>query len=163
MKTYIFIFFHFVSYSLISFSSLSALAQDITTCVNPEGLSYYHYSEAVSSKDSGWSQDKISNGRLTLKKISNTEFDILILDATKSIFSLRQDGGEIFLMRSSENDATFLHFFQGKVIELYTFWKDSNGQFKYDLIQSKGGSTTRVHKSSILIGTSTPIDFKLLQ
>lgn len=140
-----------------------AFAEDITTCKDPTGMAYYHHANIIRKKDSGWGKDKISDGRLTLKKVADGEYDILIYDATKTLFSLKQDGGQIILMRSGENDATFLHFYPGRVIELYTFWRDLSGQFKYDLIQSKGGDLTLVHKSSVLIGSCTPIDFKIFQ
>ncbi len=145
------------------FSQSLAFAEDITTCKNPTGMAYYHHANIIRKKDSGWGKDKISDGRLTLKKISDGEYDILIYDATKTLFSLKQDGGQIILMRSGENDATFLHFYPGRVIELYTFWKDLSGKFKYDLIQSKGGDLTLVHKSSVLIGSCTEINFEVIK
>ena len=163
MKTTILRFVRVTLYCFSFFIWTESRSQDITTCSNPEGVAYYHHFGAVNSKDSGWSSDKISNGKLTLKKISSKEFDILILDATNSIFSLKQDGGELIFMRAGESDATFLHFYPGKVIEIYTFWRDSNGKFKYDLVQSKGGSATPVHKSSILVGECTPINFDMLR
>lgn len=147
----------------LALSISNSFAQDITTCVDPEGMAYYHHSGSVSAKDAGWSKDKITDGRLTLKKIADNEYDIFILDATKSLFSLRQDGGQIVLMRAGDQDATFLHFFPGKVIELYTFWRDTKGEFRYDLVQSKGGATTRVHKSAVLVGTCSAIKFDLLR
>jgi hypothetical protein len=138
-------------------------AEDITTCKDPSGMAFYHHANMVRKKDSGWAKDKISDGRLTLKKIADGEYDILIYDATKTLFSLKQDGGQIVLMRAGENDATFLHFYPDRVIELYTFWKDSLGQFKYDLIQSKGGDLTLVHKSSILVGSCSAINFEIIK
>ncbi len=157
-------FFRNGSISTILFTATSLVfAEDITTCKDPSGMAYYHHANMVQKKDSGWSKDKISDGRLTLKKIADGEYDILIYDATKTLFSLKQDGGQIVLMRAGENDATFLHFYPDRVIELYTFWKDSLGQFKYDLIQSKGGDLTLVHKSSILVGSCSAINFEIIK
>ncbi len=156
------------NYSLNAFFTLliiSPLAnsQVITTCFDPEGFAYYHDAGIVGKKDAGWKKDKISDGRLTLKKLPDNKFDIQIFDANKKLFSLKEDGGEIIFMRAGDNDATFLHFYPGKAIEIYTFWQDSTGQFKYDLVQSKGGGSTLVHKSSVLVGSCSKINFDLLR
>jgi hypothetical protein len=157
-------FFSNSSISAILFTATNLVfAEDITTCKDPTGMAYYHHANIIRKKDSGWGKDKISDGRLTLKKIADGEYDILIYDATKTLFSLKQDGGQIVLMRAGENDATFLHFYPDRVIELYTFWKDSLGQFKYDLIQSKGGDLTLAHKSSILVGSCSAINFEIIK
>ena len=100
---------------------------------------------------------------VTLQKLADGTYDILFLDARKQIFSSRQDGGHILLMRNGINDATFLHFNPGMVIELYTFWKSSDGDFFYDLIQSKGGDGMLFHKSALMIGTCGAIDFSLIE
>ncbi len=138
-------------------------AQVITTCSDPEGFAYYHDSGIVGKKDAGWKKDKITDGRFTLKKLPDSKFDIQIFDANKRSFSLKDDGGEVIFMRAGDNDATFLYFYPGKAIEIYTFWQDSTGQFKYDLVQSKGGESTPVHKSSVLVGSCSKINFDLLR
>ena len=99
---------------------------------------------------------------VTLQKVGEKQYDILFVDANKQIISAVGDGGKVVLLRSSKNDATFMHSYPGKVIELYTFWPDSDGLPKYDLIQSKGGSSSPIHKASILVGTCGPINFKLI-
>ena len=137
-------------------------AQPVTSCKNPEGYVYYHYSGQVSKANSGFTKDKITGGMVTLQKIGGKQYDILFVDANKQIISAVGDGGNVVLLRSSNNDATFMHSYPGKVIELYTFWIDSDGLPKYDLIQSKGGSSSPIHKAAILVGTCGPINFKLI-
>ncbi len=162
---------HLKKTKLMKLSSLFTLliigplanAQVVTTCSDPEGFAYYHDSGIVGKKDAGWKKDKITDGHLTLKKLTDNKFDIQIFDANKRSFSLKEDGGEVIFMRAGDSDATFLHFYPGKAIEIYTFWQDSTGQFKYDLVQSKGGVSTPVHKSSVLVGTCSKINFDLLR
>lgn len=149
----------FILFLTVSFAN----AQVITTCTDPEGFAFYHDAGVVGKKDSGWKKDKITDGRLTLKRTAENQYDIQIYDANKRTFSLREDGGEVIFMRAGQNDATFLHFYPGKAIEIYTFWQDSTGQFKYDLVQSKGGASTLVHKSAVLIGSCSKINFELLR
>jgi hypothetical protein len=135
------------------------MAQNIASCGPTSGYSNYHYSALIGKKDSGFSKDKISSGLTTLQKNANGEYDILMVDTRKKIISLVQDGGKIVLLRSGESDATFLHFYPGMVVELYTFWRDSEGRNHYDLIQSKGGDAMPIHKSSVLTGDCESIDF----
>ena len=137
-------------------------AQPITSCKNPEGYAYYHYSGQVPKAKSGFKKSKIEGGLVTLQKIGDGKYDILFVDFYKEIISAVGDGGSVVLLRSSENDATFMHSYPGKVIELYTFWIDSDGRPKYDLIQSKGGGSSPIHKAAVLVGNCGPINFKLI-
>jgi len=137
-------------------------AQAITSCLNPEGYAYYHYSGQVSKTNSGFTKDKITGGMVTLQKVGEKEYDILFVDTYKQIISAVGDGGSVTLLRKGKTDVTFVHAYPGKVIELYTFWVDAEGQPKYDLVQSKGGDSMKIHKSSIMIGTCSPINFKLI-
>ncbi len=139
-----------------------AQAQSITSCKNPEGYAYYHYAGRVPKASSGFVTDKISGGMVTLQKVGDNQFDILFVDANKQIISAVGDGGKVVLLRRGKSDATFVHFYVGKVVELYTFWIDSDGLAKYDLVQSKGGDSMPIHKSSVLVGTCSPINFALI-
>lgn len=147
---------------LVLASSLQLHAQTVTSCQNPEGYSYNHYSGRVPKASSGFVPDKITGGMVTLQKIGDKKYDILFVDATKQITSAVGDGGSVVLFRKGKTDATFVISFSGKVIELYTFWVDSDGLAKYDLVQSKGGDLMPIHKISIMVGTCGPINFKLL-
>jgi hypothetical protein len=137
-------------------------AQAITSCQNPEGYSYHHFYGPVPKVSSGFTKDKITGGIVTLQKVGDKKYDILFVDVYKKIISAVGDGGSVTLLRRGKTDVTFVHAYPGKVIELYTFWLDTDGQSKYDLVQSKGGDSMQIHKSSIMIGTCGPIDFKLI-
>lgn len=149
--------------SLLIFCSGITNAQVITSCQNPKGTGFYHHHGQISSPESGWKEEKITGGITTLNKMADGKYDILIVDARKSVLSFRQDGGEIILLRKGANDATFLHMYPGMVIELYTFWKDAKGKFRFDMLQSKGGDGLQIHKSTVMIGECSAIDFSLIK
>jgi hypothetical protein len=151
-----------VFFLLVFLGSSAAQAQPITSCKNPVGYTYFHYSGQVSKKNSGFTKDKITGGMVTLQKVGEKQYDILFVDAYKQIISAVGDGGSVTLLRKGKTDVTFVHAYPGKVIELYTFWVDTDGQPKYDLIQTKGGDLMKIHKSSILIGSCGPINFELI-
>jgi len=147
---------------LLAVGATTNQAQPITSCQNPEGYAYYHFSGKVPKANSGFVTDKITGGMVTLQKVGDKKYDILFVDSLRQITSAVGDGGNVVLMRKGESDATFMHSYPGKVIELYTFWIDSDGLPKYDLVQSKGGSSSPIHKAAILVGICSAINFKLI-
>lgn len=140
-----------------------ANATDVATCRNPTGWAFYHSGGLVPKGVEGWRKDEINPGSFRLQRLANGDYDISVTDANQSPFSLRGDGGEVIFMRSGPDNATFLHFFKGKVIELYTFWVSVDGKLRFDLIQSKGGATSPVHKSAVMVGDCSSIKFELLK
>ena len=151
-----------ILFLLLISSLLISHAQSITSCENPEGYSYTHFAGLVPRPSSGFEKDKITGGMVTLQKIGEKKYDIQFVDIRKQIISAISDGGAVILMRKGKSDATFLHYYPGKVIEIYTFWVDSDGHFKYDLVQSKGGDSMPIHKISNMVGTCGRISFDLI-
>jgi hypothetical protein len=145
--------------------SATASAQEITSCKDPKGHGYFHHHPGglMSKSESGWSEEKITGGITTLKKLPDGNYDILIVDIRKRIISFRQDGGEIILLRKGADDATFLHMYPGNVIELYTFWRDNEGKYRFDMLQSKGGAAMQIHKSSVMTGYCSEINFEMIK
>jgi hypothetical protein len=147
---------------ILFFLNFNIHAQTIADCKNPEGYAYYHHQGIVPKKSSGFQDDKITGGITTIKKMANGKFDILIVDIRKKIISMVEDGGTVMLLRAGEKDATFLLYFPNMTIELYTIWIDSEGNHKFDILQSKGGDAMPVHKSSVLVGSCDSINFDLI-
>jgi hypothetical protein len=139
-----------------------AMAQDVTTCRAPKGYSYYHYQGLTSKDDSGFAEDKLSNGVFTIKKIGNETFDILYVDSRKTVTSSVADGAIVRLLRRGKADATFITIYSGSAIDLYTIWVDKESRPKFSLILSRGGDSTLLHKSGVLVGDCDPIGFGLL-
>ena len=152
-----------IFFFLIAFYSTLTFAQTITNCRNPAGYAYYNHSGVISKKESGFKNDKITGGITSFVKLQDDKFDITIVDTRKQIISFTQDGGIVALLRSGKNDATFLHYYPGMVIELYSIWVESDGKTKFSMIQSKGGDNMPIHKSSVLVGDCDPINFDLLK
>ena len=150
-------------FCLIYFCTTLLFAQTITNCRNPAGYAYYNHSGVTSLKESGFQDDKISGGITSFVKLPDGKYDINIVDIRKQIISFTQDGGRVVLLRSGKNDATFLHFHPGMVIELYSFWLERDGKAKFSMIQSKGGDNMPIHKSSVLVGDCDIIDFALVR
>jgi hypothetical protein len=151
-----------VFFFLVFLGSSLTQAQSITSCHNPEGYAYFHHSGKVPKASSGFTKDKITGGMVTLQKVGEKQFDILFVDADKQIISAIGDGGNVMLLRKGKKDATFVHYFSGMVVEIYTFWIDAEGNAKYDLVQSKGGDLMPIHKSSVMVGTCSQIKFELI-
>jgi hypothetical protein len=139
------------------------LAQTIADCTNPEGFAYYHHN-FDKNKKTEFEKDKISGGMLSIKKIDDKTYDLIVVDSRKKITSMSQDGGKFLLLRKGETDVTFLLVFPNSSIEIYTLWLDSNGNSKLDILQSRGGDETNLtlHKSTILIANCESINFKLI-
>lgn len=144
---------------LLVFNPLASASTDIATCSGLAGQAFYHGAGVVGKKDQGWQRDGIKNGKTTVKKLRDGKYDILVLDATGSIFSARQDGGEVILLRRGTKDATFLYVHPGLVIEIYTLWTDLDGVNRLDLLSSKGGDGMPIHKSSVMTGVCGSVNF----
>jgi len=146
---------------LVAFSPI-AVAQNVTTCRAPKGYSYYHYHGLTQKNSSGFTEDTLSNGVFTIKKVDSETFDILYIDARKTITSSVADGAVVRLLRRGKSDATFITIYNQSAIDLYTIWLDKDSKPKLDLIVSRGGDLLLLHKSGVLVGDCDPIDFSLL-
>lgn len=147
---------------LASFCTLG-FSQTIADCKNPDGYAYYHHS-FDKNKKTEFSKDKISGGMLSIVKVKDKTYDLLVVDSRKKISSMSQDGGKFVLLRKGETDATFLLIFPNSSIELYTLWLDGEGKSKLDMLQSRGGDETLLtsHKSSVMVGSCDVINFELI-
>lgn len=148
---------------VLAVSSTHVVANvDIATCTGLSGQSFFHGGGLVPKKSQGWAKDGIKEGRTTFKRLKDGKYDILMIDAMQTLYSLRQDGGEVILLRKGSTDATFLHVHPGMVIEIYTLWKDIDGVGRFDLLSSKGGDGMSIHKSSVMTGLCNEIDFNVI-
>jgi hypothetical protein len=138
-------------------------SQPIANCSNPKGYSFYHYAGVVPKDKSGFLEDQISGGLTTLQILSDGEYDVLMIDARKQVISMRNDGGRIVLLRKGSNDATFPVVFPGKVIELYSFYREQDGTARFDILSSKGGDGMPIPKSSVMSGRCSQLDLTLIQ
>lgn len=147
-----------VIFALLSFSGL-AFSQELATCRNPEGYAYFPQLGLVQARDAGWTKDKISSGILTLRKVGEADYDLLYVDATKEVHSTKGEGGVVKLLRSAEKEMTFILFYPGSTIEIYTFLQDDSGKGRLSILTSKGGDSLVPYKQSALVANCSVIKF----
>ena len=150
-------------FASIAITANFAIAQPIADCKNPEGFALYHHNKDAAAKID-FEKDKITGGMLSIQKIKDETYDLLVVDSRKKISSMVQDGGKFILLRKGKTDATFLLIFPNSSIELYTLWTDARGRHKLDMLQSRGGDETNLlsHKSSVMVGSCDSINFSLI-
>lgn len=137
-------------------------AQEITTCRSPTGKAYYHFAGLIDKANAGWTEDKITGGVMTLIRTED-KLDLLFVDALKKPISSVQDGAKIVLLRSGATSITILvHYQNGPTTEIYSFFKEKDGAFRFTHMQSKTGDTAIAPKSSLMVGTCDPIRFDLV-
>ncbi|RYE73555.1 MAG: hypothetical protein EOO81_00030 [Oxalobacteraceae bacterium] len=136
-----------------------ANAQEMATCKEPQGYAFYPYKGLNKKETAGWEKDGISGGIFSLKRLNADEWDILFIDTTKSIRSSKHEGGIIKLLRAAEKEMTFLVYYPGSTLEIFTFLQEKDGKNSFHVITSKGGDTAFLPKSSILVGTCGQIQF----
>ena len=147
---------------LLALFAASIHAQEITTCRNPSGKSFFHYSGIVGKAQSGWTDDKITGGVVTLVKGRDNKFDMLYLDVRGKPISMMQDGADIRLLRLSPDTITLLAYYQGNTTEIYSFFSEKDGKNRYTVLTNKTGGGVYLPKSSLLVGECEPIRFDLL-
>ena len=140
-----------------------AHAEEITTCREPSGTAYFHYGGLVDKKGSGWQPDKIGGGAVTLIQNDDLSFDILYLDGRKKPISSVQDGGLVRLLRSGADTLTLLVHYPGATTEIYSFFKEKDGQGRFTMMQSRTGDRAVIPKSSVLLGVCEAIRFDLVR
>ena len=134
------------------------VAQNIAICGDTSGYSYYPYHGLVKQGDSGMTSDAITGGKVTVKKLSQDEYDVLFAGSDGSIVSSKQDGGSVFLVLSNSSAFVFAIIYPGENAEYYSFWKEEDGKLKYSIQQARLGSPL-IRKINLMIGSCTYIDF----
>ena len=147
--------------ALMSIISLTAYSQQITTCRAPAGKAYYHFDGLVDKAGAGWTDDKITKGVFSLSKIKEDTFDILYVDIQNKPISSTQEGAIVRLIRSGPNILTLLVFYPTATTEIYSFFKEKDGRFRFSIMQNRTGEGATYPKSSVMVGDCDPIRFDL--
>ena len=143
---------------LFLFFSPSIYAETIASCESLKGSTYFPNTGMYTDKsNSGWQEDGISNGKTSVIKTGDS-FDILFVDTLGDINSSKDQGATIRLMLINENSFSLFSMFLNESLEIYSFWKNKEGDFKYSLNQVKGGSSL-IPKNSLLVGSCSSINF----
>jgi len=130
-----------VATTLAMLVSFKVVAADIAVCGASKGYGYYpKIGLAASDASAGeWSEDGISNGRLTATRANDNSYDIIILDSSDSMFSARADGAAVELFGKTDKTLTLLVIYP-KLIETYTFLRNVDGQAEVMWTQNKHGT-----------------------
>ncbi len=139
-----------------------AYAVDVANCSNPSGKSYFPFLGLMDKKDSGWSDDKISDGVITLTKNDANEYDLLYIDTTKRITSSKADGGTVIFLRKGLNEAAFLVSYQN-AIEIYTFIIDKSKNLEYTYTSNRFGDGVLIPKATVMKGDCSFINLDLIK
>lgn len=145
---------------LLGIASAAANSQEVATCRNPAGKAFYHFDGVVGKADSGWADDKISDGVFTLVRSGN-DVDVLFVDIRKKPISATQAGAIVRLLRNTSTTITVLvHYPDGESTEIYSFFRERNGSHRFTMLLNRTGSTAMFPKSSLLVGPCEPINFE---
>lgn len=127
----------------------TSAAQDLMVCGESDGHVYYpQRGLAASRKGTGWTQDRIGGGRLTLSK-QGDDVDILYADATGRVKSSRSDGAMVMEVQGGNRSATILVVYPSGIVESYLFYQTANGVAEVVWTQLKSGSETLVEKGGV--------------
>ena len=129
----------------------------IANCEGVYGHAYYHYHGIVLKDKSGWVKEAISEGKFSLKKFETDKLDLLFIDASQSIKSTIQSGASIFPVIRTDTSMTVLVIYPS-VAETYSFWQNTDGEYKFALSQSKTGDIL-LRKNSLMVGSCSYINF----
>jgi hypothetical protein len=146
----------------LSFITSIAFAQDIASCSNQKGKSYYPELGIVPKDKSGWTDDGVSGGITIVKKIAKDKYDIVFYDVTKQIISSVEDGGSVLLLNKGKNVFSILVIYPGKTAEIFTFLKNKSNKLEFIQITSRAGDAVSLTKSSMFRGECEFIDFNSL-
>ena len=138
------------------------IAETIASCGPSQGQSYFPYlGQFMDKNTSGWQEDKIANGKVSVT-LTDKEFDIMFVDILGDINSHKEQGAKLSLQLIGGNFFSIQSTFRGQTIEIYSFWRNNEGDFKYSFNQTKG-ELNPIPKSMLLLGDCSMINFDWLQ
>lgn len=155
-------YFSFVGWlALVLLIAKSAFAgeQIIAHGENPKGKSYFAYTGLVlKEKNAGWQDNALSGGIFEVV-LNNGVLDVRFVDASKSIKSVLAQEGKVTTLNKSKDGATILLIYPAETIEVYTFYKDHEGQNKFIMTQTKSGPNALITQASIFAGSCQFVEF----
>jgi hypothetical protein len=144
------------------FIATSVCSQEIATCRTPTGKAYYQFAGLATKENSGWVDDKISGGVFTLTKIGSSvedAVDLLYVDTNNKPISTVQSGGIVRLLNLDSVNITVLVHYPKTVTEIYSFFREKSGRYKFSMMQNKAGVDIPFPKSSLMVGDCESIKF----
>ena len=138
---------------LATFSAFYTHAEPVSIqCGASEGWSYYFAGGLVSDEKSGFSKDAITGGKTTLVVDGDGNGDVLFIDATGSLGSAKEQGGEVIVLDANDTAGmNWLLMYPGGVLENYAL---NLATMKVAAWRNTVGNLT-VAKNSLLIADCT--------
>ena len=137
-------------------------AETIASCGALKGQSYHpYYGTLANKKMSGWSDNGIENGKTTVT-FNNGNLDILFIDVLNEIRSAKDQGSEIEFLMLSDNSFTISSTVLNRTIEIYTFWKNIDGEYKFSLSSTKGGFSL-IPSNNLFVGDCSFISMSWME
>lgn len=135
----------------ILFVPVFGFSKTLATCTTQTEHAYYANIGIIQAPSAGW---KISSdpGTVTLNQLSEGDYDILFIDATKEIHSAKENGAQIKLLWKNIVSMAFSAFYPNQGIEIYHFMKENTGKYLLTILTTKEGDTL-FYKSSLENGT----------
>jgi hypothetical protein len=135
-------------------------AQDVASCGEPNGTSFYAHFGAVTKDKSGWQKDGIKDGNFTLRRLSRGKFDMFYQDLYKNVGSAVSDGATVLPLRAGADHIAVLVAYPDAT-ELYTFWITPEGRMQYVFQQTKKAPVGLL-KTAMFVGECRFINFSLM-
>lgn len=139
---------------------LTANAKDIAECSNPSGRTYFPHVGMVPAQKAGWGDDTIKGGITKVTVNEKGEYDVLFVDASKSIISSTEDGGKVVLFAKGSQSFGLLILYPGKTVETYTFFKTNSGKLEYTNTTTRAGDELPLLKTSLMRGACSFINLE---
>ena len=111
----------------------------------------------VPKKESGWSKDGMDNFELKVTKDVNGDYDILFKDVI-GYTSSKNDGAIIIPSITTNDSLSLISSYPNQTTEIYSFWRNKNGELKYSLAQIKNG-TPMIRKNTLFVGNCSSVIF----
>lgn len=109
---------------LISFPSF---AEGLSiSCGSSEGYSYFFEGGVIDRANSGFTDDSISDGKISLTMNEKGEGDILTIDSTGSVKSAKSQGAEVLVLPAGGSSANWMAMYSDGTMEVYSFSGNSN-------------------------------------
>ena len=136
----------FFSLSASNVAHATTAPEIIVSCGESKGHAYFHHNAYVSKKDSGWAEDKVTNGSFFVQK-SGDDYD-LIYRTKLGLTSSVDDGALIMPTHKNENSLSLVVIYPSNGnTEVYNFQHIDTDDAEATWTQTKVG--TLIVKSGV--------------
>lgn len=96
------------------------------SCGASQGYSYYFEGGAVDRANSGFTEDAITNGKISLTVNEKGEGDVLTIDSTGAIKSATSQGAQVVMLQTTGSGLNWMALYSDGTLEVYSYNAQSN-------------------------------------